>query len=223
MSAMAAIFYLKDGYSTSGKTLYGRQAASEGLLKGFVKYSTADHLYCYTVEQAGFTAFCEQIKPWLPRQRDVHWVPYHSPHLLAQPGALFRPDSVIASLVWERRFVDQRAYSLCGVTHSIASKDALEDLGKLLLAPVQPWDALVCPSPAIKTVIERLWSSWSDYLAKRTGGRLQQEIKLSVIPLGVDCAASSGRPGTGTPAQSTCKMGDWSDRYCRAVCGTVEF
>src|SRR5579883_1201849 len=189
MSATAAVFYLKDGYHTGGQALYGRQAASEGFLKALVQYGTSQSLYCYTAEQSGFTEFCEQIKPWLSQQRDVRWLPYGDPQLLAQPGALFRPDSVISSLVWERRFLDQRAYSICGITHSIASKDAMEDLGKLLLAPVQPWDALVCPSPAIKTVIERLWEQWSRYLAQRTGGTLQQEIKLPVIPLGVDCKA----------------------------------
>ncbi|MBW4690878.1 MAG: glycosyltransferase family 4 protein [Lyngbya sp. HA4199-MV5] len=189
MTATAAIFYLKDGYHTGGQKLYGRQAASEGFLKGFVQHGTADRLYCYTAEQSGFAEFCEQVKPWLPGQRDVHWLPYNQPQQLAQLGAVFRPDSVITSLVWERRFVNQRAYSICGMTHSIASKDAMEDLGKLLLAPVQPWDALVCPSPAVKTVVERLWATWSEYLAKRTGGNLQPEMKLPVIPLGVDCAA----------------------------------
>lgn len=189
MTATAAIFYLKDGYHTSGQKLYGRQAASEGFLKGLVNYGTSNCLYCYTAEQSGFTEFCEQIKPWLRQERNVEWLPYDQPQRLSQPGVLFRPDSVITAMVWERRFVDQRAYSLCGMTHSIASKDAMEDLGKLLLAPVQPWDALVCPSPAVKTVVERLWEGWSEYLVKRTGGKLQQEIKLPVIPLGVDCAA----------------------------------
>lgn len=189
MSATAAIFYEGDAYNTGGQVILGRQSAGEGFLKGLVRYSTAESLYCYTASQTGFNAFCNQVKPWMSRSRDLHWLSTSNPLALQQPGALFRPDSVISSLVWERRFFDQRAYSISGVIHSIGSKGATEDLGKLLLAPVQPWDALICTSPAGKAVVENLWQGWSEYLAQRTGGKITQEIQLPIIPLGVDCQA----------------------------------
>lgn len=184
-----AVFYKGDAFDTSGRRLVGRQAAGEGFLKGLVQHGTAEPLYCYTGTQAEFQEFCDRITPWQPHPQTWHWLPADQPQGLEKSGLIFRPDSVISNLVWERRFLDQRSYSICGVTHSIASKPAMEDLGKLLLAPVQPWDALICPSVAVKTVVEKLWQNWSEYLAQRTGGQLSYEIQLPVIPLGVDCAA----------------------------------
>jgi glycosyltransferase involved in cell wall biosynthesis len=189
MSATAAVFYKGDAYHTGGRQLLGRQVAGEGFLKGLVQHGTSELVYCYAETQGEFHELCDRVKPWTTQPRQVHWIPTANSPQLAFPGALFRPDSVISSLVWERRFFDQQAYSICGITHSIASKEALEDLGKLLIAPVQPWDALICPSVAVKTVVERLWDSWSEYLAQRTGGKLSRQIQLPVIPLGVDCAA----------------------------------
>jgi starch synthase len=189
MSATAAVFYKGDAYHTGGRQLLGRQVAGEGFLKGLVQHGTSELIYCYAETQVEFYELCDRIKPWTTQPRQVHWIPTANSPQLTLPGALFRPDSVISSLMWERRFFDQQAYSICGITHSIASKEALEDLGKLLIAPMQPWDALICPSIAVKTVVERLWDSWSEYLAQRTGGKLNRQIQLPVIPLGVDCAA----------------------------------
>ncbi|UBF24870.1 glycosyltransferase family 4 protein [Kovacikia minuta CCNUW1] len=188
MSTTAAVFYKGDAYHTGGRQLLGRQVAGEGFLKGLIQHGTSESVYCFTQTHAEFSQFCDRVKPWVGQPRQLQWISADNPPQLSLPGAIFRPDSVISSLLWERRFFDQHAYSICGITHSIASKEALEDLGKLLLAPVQPWDALVCPSIAVKTVVERLWDSWSEYLAQRTGGKPDRLIQLPVIPLGVDCA-----------------------------------
>ena len=65
----------------------------------------------------------------------------------------------------------------------------MQSIGDLLIAPVQPWDALICTSVAVKTAVEYLLNTWADYLAQRTGGRPNIQIKLPIIPLGVDCNA----------------------------------
>lgn len=188
-----AIVYKGDAYNTRGKRLLGRQAAGEGFLKGLVQYGTQTDLYCYADEATDFQHFRAQIAPWMRRSFNLHGLTTNAPQQLAKPGLVFRPDSVISQMMWERRYADPRAYSICGITHSIASRPALEDLGNLLLAPIQPWDALICPSIAVKTVVEQLWDDWSDYLAQRTGGTIDRPIHLPVIPLGVDCAALAPR------------------------------
>ena len=189
MSTTAAILYKRDGYDTSSKRLLGRQAAGEGFLKGLVQFGTAESLYCYATNRAEFSEFCKLIQPWINRPRKVQWLPTDNPRTLAQPGTIYNPDPTISKLVWQRRFADQRAYSVCGVTHTIASMGVMQSIGDLLIAPVQPWDALICTSVAVRTAVEHVLDTWADYLAQRTGAKPNIEINLPIIPLGVDCNA----------------------------------
>jgi alpha-maltose-1-phosphate synthase len=187
----AAILYQREGYDTHHKRLMGRQAAGEGFLKAIARYGTTESLYGCTENQAEFEEFCQQIRPWLRSARSLRWVPFANPQSLRDPGLLYRPDPQIAQLAWQRRYADQRAYSLCGITHTLASKEAMAAIGDLLIAPIQPWDALICTSLAVKTMVDRLLETWAEYLAQRMGARPEISIKLPVIPLGVDCDAFS--------------------------------
>ncbi len=83
--------------------------------------------------------------------------------------------------------IGSTGYSLCGVTHTICSAAIMDALGSLALAPVEPWDALVCTSQAAKRAVERVLETWADYLAARLGGPLVRRFELPQIPLGVDC------------------------------------
>ncbi|BAY10725.1 glycosyltransferase family 4 protein [Calothrix sp. NIES-2098] len=189
MNNTAAIFYKRDGYDTSGKRLLGRQAAGEGFLKALVQHGTADSLYCYTSSQGEFAEFCDRIQPWMQRPRPVKWLPSNNFQVLAQAGTIYQPDPVLSKYAWNRRFFDQRAYSICGVTHTIASMEVMESVGDLLIAPLQPWDALICTSVAVKSAIKHLLNTWAEYLAQRTGGKPNIHIQLPIIPLGIDCDA----------------------------------
>ncbi|OCR02116.1 glycosyl transferase [Oscillatoriales cyanobacterium USR001] len=186
MGITAAVWYTKDGYDTSGERLLGRHSAGEGFLKSLVQYGTGESLYCYTESNGNFQEFCDRIKPWLQQPRKVRWIPATEPQLLTHPGTLYRPDPTLSDLAWARRFSGQRAYSICGVTHTIATKFVMEKIGDLLIAPFQPWDALICTSIAVKTAVNGVLENWAEYLASRTGGKPQTTIKLPIIPLGVD-------------------------------------
>jgi len=186
MGITAAVWYTKDGYDTSGERLLGRHSAGEGFLKSLVQYGTGESLYCYTENKAAFNEFCDRIQPWLQIPRKVRWIPTTEPNLLSHAGTLYRPDPTLSDLVWGRRFSDQKAYSVCGVTHTIATKFVMETIGNLLIVPVQPWDALICTSVAVKTAVNVILENWAEYLAERTGGKPETSIKLPIIPLGVD-------------------------------------
>ncbi|WP_377475433.1 MAG: glycosyltransferase [Microcoleus anatoxicus] len=189
MDITAAVLYTKDGYDTGGKRLLGRHSAGEGFLKSLVQHGTADSLYCCADSEATFQEFCTRIQPWLSQPRKVRWIQKERPDLLSAPGTIYRPDPALSDMVWGRRFVNQRAYSVCGVTHTIATKYVMDAIGHLVTAPVQPWDALICTSAAVKHTVEQVMTSWGEYLAQRTGGKPEILVKLPVIPLGVDCSA----------------------------------
>lgn len=189
INSNAAIFYKIDGYNTQGKRLLGRQAAGEGFLKGIVQHGTKPVLYCYTDNQNEFDRFCQSIQPWIERSLSVKWLSSEEPNTLAEVGTLYKPDPKISPVAWQRRFHDQRAYSICGVTHTIASQEMMQTISDMTIAPVQPWDALICTSNAVKTAVDRVLENWSEYLAMRLGSRPKIEFQLPVIPLGVDCNA----------------------------------
>ena len=189
MDTTAAVLYTKEGYDTRGQKLLGRHSAGEGFLKSLVQHGTADSLYCLADSQTTFKEFCSHIQPWLQQPRKVRWIPTERPDLLSKPGTIYRPDPILSQIVWARRFVDQRAYSVCGVTHTLGTKYVMEAIGDLITAPMQPWDALICTSVAAKTAVEGALREWSEYLAQRNGGQPEILVKLPVIPLGVDCSA----------------------------------
>jgi alpha-maltose-1-phosphate synthase len=188
-SRSVAVTYAGDAYRLDGPRLLGRQAAGVGFLKALVAHGTTDPLFCYSTSGAQFEAFRCQVRPWSARPRALGWLPAGDIAGLARAGTLYRPDPELGRLAWVRRFGDQRAFSLCGVTHTVASQRAMAAIGELAIAPLQPWDALVCPSEAVRTVVTERLEGWSEYLATRLGGDAPITLKLPVIPLGVDCAA----------------------------------
>lgn len=189
MGTTAAIYYTPDGYNTGGQRLLGRQAAGEGFLKGLVRYGTAERLYCQAATEEEFQDFRRRIQPWMLATRPVQWLPLNQPQNLTIAGTLYFPSPGLSHLAWQRQYGDPRSHSLCGVTHTTASKAVMQAVGDLLIAPFQPWDAIVCTSNAVKTWMESLLASWGDYLARRMGGTPRTDVRLPVIPLGVDCGA----------------------------------
>lgn len=185
----AAIFYQPEGFDTRGQRLMGRQAAGEGFLKALANYGTAESLYCYTKEKQGFAEFEQRVHPWLSNQRQTQWIPSGNLPALAQAGTLYKPDPFIGELAWQRRYTNQQAYSLCGVTHTLVSKNVMDGIANLVIAPIQPWDALICTSEAVKSMVERLLGTWAEYLAQRLAAKPAIAIRLPMIPLGVDCEA----------------------------------
>ncbi|HBE20799.1 MAG TPA: glycosyl transferase [Cyanobacteria bacterium UBA11149] len=187
MMKTAAILYQRDGYDTKSKRLMGRQAAGEGFLKALARYSTGEKLYCFATNKTGFEDFCQQIRPWLDRDLSLHWI--ENIQSLKEAGTLYKPDPLIAQLAWQRRYQNPQNYSICGITHTIASKEVMAGIGDLLIAPVEPWDAVICTSQAVKNTIAKLIETQAEYLAQRLGTKPDAKVQLPVIPLGVDCDA----------------------------------
>jgi glycosyltransferase involved in cell wall biosynthesis len=192
--ANAAIFYEAEGYDTSKPKLMGRHAAGEGFLKAFVRHAQADELFCYARNRSnakGFSRFCAENGA---RQRPVRWVAVDQLQRLAEPGTLFVPGPGLADFAWRRRRHGEAAFSLCGVTHTIASHGAMDALAGYLTAPVGPWDALVCTSKVVVQSVERLLGLEEQYLRERLGARSFARPTLALIPLGVDGDALAPNP-----------------------------
>lgn len=193
--ASAAIYYHPEGYvmSTSGK-LMGRHAAGEGFLQGYVRSVEAGRLYCFAREKKEYDTFVKQVRP-LAGDRETTWIPHAQPQRLAEAGALYIPGPGLTTHAWQRRAVDPAGWSITGVTHTICTDRVMDSIGELLVAPTEPWDALICTSPAVRKGVDHLLRAYGEYLAERFGAAVPApRLQLPVIPLGVNCDAFAARP-----------------------------
>lgn len=185
-----AIYYHPEGFTTSGFKLMGRQAAGESFLRAYCRHSSFEVLSCYTSTLASARDFEQKVRAFSDHQKSTKWIQPQSLQGLAEAGCLFTPGPGIDSFAWQRRHYAQRAYSLCGITHTTASERVMAAIGSLLIAPVQPWDALICTSTSVKGMVETLLQSYQEYLSKKfNSSSIEIPLNLPVIPLGVDLAS----------------------------------
>lgn len=190
MPANLAIYYHSDGFDTNVPKLMGRQAAGEGFLRGWVRHAAVDRLYCQAHGEKGARHFAQMVRGW-GWTGPVEWIAPSQAASLSKPGAMFLPGPGISGDAWVRRRVGpQHAYSLIGITHTTASAGAMDGLSEMLSAPVQPWDAVICTSHAVRAMVRDLLESTADFMRARYGvppGGPVMGPQLPVIPLGVEC------------------------------------
>lgn len=187
---ITAIYYHPDGYETSRPDLMGRHSAGEGMLKAICRYTSSDEIYAYCIDKEHYDHFLEKVTRFSAHPKQCTWVHPYAYQRLKEPGCIFMPDPVLSNMAWLRRHGDMRDFSLCGVTRSTASDRAMDAIGNLLTAPLQPWDALVCTSMSVRTMVQRILLDYHDYLDDRFGftGKSELPVELPVIPLGVEFA-----------------------------------
>lgn len=186
MPATAAIHYKPDGFDTSGRRVMGRQSAGEGFLKAFARAASSEVLYCHTEKREFFEDFEARVRRWSGRERTLRFLPSSEPEKLAEAGTLHVPAPGLNRPAWVRRFCDQRAYALTGVVHALCTREAMREIGDMLLSPLQPWDALVCTTECARQTVLSLFEDYSAYLSQRLGAAPKCPARLPVIPLGVD-------------------------------------
>jgi starch synthase len=193
--ANAAIYYHPEGFDTTQSKLMGRQAAGESFLKAWAKYANVEKLFCYSAQKVHAEDFHNRAYSNAPEAKPTHWIPSSQINQLAEPGCLFLPGPGLSDAAWQRRHLNPKAYSLCGITHTTASARVMDAIGDLLIAPVQPWDAVICTSQSVKTMVETLLSDYQQYLSQKLGTRIKPVLpQLPVIPLGVDTDAFKPTP-----------------------------
>lgn len=175
----AAIYYQSEAYSTGGQKLMGRQAAGESLLRGLAAYSSITEMWAYVERPEDGRSFAAVVG------RPVKLIGKENAAALAQAGVLYFPGPNLGQLAWQRALFGHGDWSLCGITHTTSSARAMDGIADLLTAPVQPWDALICTSIAVKDNVEKVLQAQADYLQARLGICKLVLPQLPVIPLGI--------------------------------------
>jgi len=180
----AAIYFHPEAYTTTGPKLMGRNAAGESFLRGFLAHSKANEFWAQVPKPEHAQAFAAAVQG-AGRREPVKAVDKNTLSALSQPGVVYYPGPGIGELAWHRAAFGHGAWSLCGITHTTSSAGAMNALADLLTAPVQPWDAVICTSSAVKDNIQRLLQAQADYLVQRLGIQRLVLPQLPVIPLGI--------------------------------------
>ncbi|MCB2082357.1 MAG: glycosyltransferase family 4 protein [Hyphomicrobiales bacterium] len=185
-----ALYYSAPDYSTGGERLMGKHAANEGFLKAYVEHSGQEHFVCYTQTEKGFQHFQKQMQQFAtPRTPTSSWIEPSNLAAIREVGCLFIPSSQVDELTWPRRRIGQKAYSVCGLTHTMASQGPMQILRNIVFYPTQPWDALICTSKSVKACVEYVVQQWIAYFCQRFHVKeFTLPIRLPVIPLGVNTA-----------------------------------
>ena len=171
-------------YDIRGK-LMGRQSAGVGFLRAVLDARPA-RLWCHAQVRAAAEAFAADCRALSPHAPEIRFVPWTEPGRLVEAGLLYRPDPQIADTAWQRQAGGHaRAYSLCGVTHTLSSTAAMGIASDLPRAPLYPWDAIVCTSRAARDVFRHILEAEMEHLRRRTGATGFALPQLPLIPLGV--------------------------------------
>ena len=189
MPAHAAIQYSQASFDLrAGAQVMGRRVAGSSFFKAWIDHSAADPVTAW-VHSAADAAHFETHARELGATGRIAVGNILSLAPLQEAGALWLADPSLGRHAWERRWLGQAAWSLVGITHTISSDRAMDRIADLLVAPIQPWDALICTSQAVKRVVQTLLREQALYLQDRLGATTCTGPELPVIPLGVDCSA----------------------------------
>ena len=203
----AAIYFQSDAYSTAGERLMGRNAAGESFLQGYVRNRPRADFWAFVEKRQEGAVFAETVRE-LGGSGNVHIVSPVNAEALRRPGTLFFPGPNIAKQAWRRSTYGHSAWSLCGITHTIASSRAMDSIVDLLTAPTASWDALICTSEAVRESFTTVFEAQSRYLTDRFGAQSIPCPQLPVIPLGINVGDFSITKEERAAARAELDIGD---------------
>lgn len=216
----AAIVYEPEAFTIETGRVLGRRAAGEGFLRAAAQANRGKSLVAYAAREEAAAAFRRQLALLAPETKGM-WLPANRLELLRDFGVLHHPDPLIAGHARARLRVGVANHAISGVTHTLCSQRTLEGLAALTVAPVMPWDAVICTSNVAQEVVAGVFDAQDEYLAWRIGGRRPARPMLPVIPLGIHTADFSLSPGERTAGRSA--MGISEDEVTVLFAGRLSF
>jgi starch synthase len=180
----AVIYYHPEAYTTSGPKLMGRNAAGESFLRGYLIHSKTTEFWVHVQKPEHAQHFAQAVQVY-GRSEPVKAIDKNSLAAMPEAGVVYYPGPGIGDHAFHRAAYGHGAWSLCGITHTTSSAGAMDALANLITAPVQPWDAVICTSSAVKDNVTRLLQAQADFLKDRLGITRLVLPQMPVIPLGI--------------------------------------
>ena len=190
----AAVVFHADAVETPGKDLVGRRSAGQSFLRGWLTHAAGDRL-CALTETAKaaetLRALAEEMR--IARPLDIRTIA--AGDAFTDLGTIFFPGPGYLDCAWLRQRTGASACSLVGITHTVSTRRVLSGLNRLLSEPVQPWDAVICTSPAVQRTVATQLEASRRYLSDRFGTDRVPMPQLPVIPLGIHAGDFAPRAG----------------------------
>lgn len=184
VDSRSVLYFDPDLYNASVANPSGVNSSSESFLKGYLQHSKSDTWTILVKELAHAQSF-QKIAQSKNNLRRTEVISHTNLAALKGKGTLCIPGPNLVGHAWQRAQFGHAEWSLCGLAHATSVASAMDETCSLLTAPVQPWDALICSSKAVKDNTERLLNSQVDYLRKRFGSASCTLPQLPVVPWGI--------------------------------------
>lgn len=198
----------------------GRQSAGKALIRGIARRWPTQSVHVFGYQKAAGQAIAAQLTAE-GHTGSVHWREGKGDDALDALGAVYYPAPVAVDLARARNLRGPSRYSLFGVTHTLSSTGAMDDVAALVMPPFKPWDALICTSSAALGVVTRLQDEMREVMARETGATRFNPIQLPVIPLGVDAPAFDTAPDEAHAARTA--LGLAADEVAFLFAGRLTF
>lgn len=185
--ANAAIWYAPDGFDPVKKGINGRRVAGDSFLRGFLRHADVDEvvLALHGGEAAAqpVRALAQELRPQLA----LRAVGLLHPQKIAPVSTLFFPSPNFSAEAWRRAPYGTQAWSICGITHTTSTAAVMQGFFDLRMAPVQPWDAVICTSRSVLASVTYLMDRADEHIRSHLRATPPPRPMLPVIPLGVHC------------------------------------
>ena len=185
--ANAAIWYAQDGFDPVKKGINGRRVAGDSFLRGFLRHADVDEvvLALHGGEAAAqpVRALAQELRPQLA----LRAVGLLHPQKIAPVSTLFFPSPNFSAEAWRRAPYGTQAWSICGITHTTSTAAVMQEFFDLRMAPVQPWDAVICTSRSVLASVTYLMDRADEHIRSHLRATPPPRPMLPVIPLGVHC------------------------------------
>ncbi|MCX7178565.1 MAG: glycosyltransferase [Proteobacteria bacterium] len=188
-----AIFYAGDAYSTAAKIM-GRQSAGKAFMRGVARTWPEATLSAVGSGKNTARTMLSQLKAD-GFSGDLNWIDIPNWQPLEDIGALYYPSPAAKDLSYSRNAFNSAAFSFLGVTFTLSSAGAMDQVADLVLPPFRPWDAMICISQAAADFSLLLQAEIKAWWSAQTGAVRFNSPQLPVIPLGIDCPTFEPRHG----------------------------
>jgi starch synthase len=186
-SSQFAIYYAGDAYSTSNKIM-GRQSAGKAFMKGIARTYPEGEVRGLGANPQGAKEMASQLQS-NGFTGQLKWGVVPNWRVASEVGTLYYPAPPAKDIAAARNLGNSSSFSMMGITHTLSSNGAMDQIADLVLPPFCQWDALICTSQAAKTLVVQMQEEMRDYWRSTIGATKFVNVQLPVIPLGVDVPA----------------------------------
>ena len=129
---------------------FGKDVANLGLFRAIAQHGGLERLHVTSHVHAPAADIAADLELTPPLAVSVG--PIGDLSAVAQAGTLLRGQPTITEAAWRREAMagGAKAFSLMGLVHTLAPPATREKIAECSMAPVRPWDALICTSPAVR-------------------------------------------------------------------------